>query len=260
MDSHIFSLAEKKFLENRQNQGSALFEHNRHYMVRAYPSGMRIGSSNLNPPPFWASGAQIVALNWQETDEGMMLNEGMFEGTEGYVLKPSGYLPTLASKTPSSTKIIHKKLHLSITFLAAQHIPIPIDDTSDRNFHPYIKVELHLDGNPDPHTAIAGDRGNVGEAKEREGEYKIRTHTHKGSTCDLKGEKLSFPALEGLVDELSFARFTIRDNEIGRDDLAAWACVRLDRLGNGYRFVHLWDMNGKRTNGVLLIKVEKTLV
>jgi hypothetical protein len=29
-------------------------------------------------------------LNWQETDEGMMLNEGMFAGTGGYVLKPQG--------------------------------------------------------------------------------------------------------------------------------------------------------------------------
>lgn len=261
MDYHIFSLAEKKFLENRQDQGSAMFEHNKQYMVRAYPSGLRIASSNLNPPPFWASGAQIVALNWQQIDEGIMLNEGMFAGTEGYVLKPPGYLPALPSKMSSSAnQIIHKKLHLSITFLAAQNIPVPLDDTSDRNFHPYIKVELHVDGNPNPHTSVAGDHGNLGEAKAREGEYKVRTHTHKGSTCDLKGETLSFPVLEGLLDQLSFARFTIRDNELGRDDLAAWACVRLDRLGNGYRFVHLWDMNGKRTNGVVLIKVEKTLI
>lgn len=90
MPAHIFSLSEKKFITHHTENGAKLFEHNRDYMMRAYPSGLRIGSSNLNPPPFWGSGAQIVALNWQETDEGMMLNQGMFGGTKGYVLKPEG--------------------------------------------------------------------------------------------------------------------------------------------------------------------------
>lgn len=252
MASHIFSLAEKKFLDHRQNQSTALFEHNRHYLLRAYPSGLRIGSSNLNPPPFWASGAQIVALNWQQTDEGMMLNEGMFDGTQGYVLKPSGYLPSLPNKT-SSADISRKTLHLSITFLAAQNIPIPAEDRSDKGFHPYIKAELHVDGNPNHHHTIPHN------GHEREGEYKIRTATHKSSNIDLKAQKLTFPTLDGLVDELSFLRFTIRDDELGKDDLAAWACVRLDRLGSGYRFIHLWDCKGRQSDGVVLIKVEKTL-
>ena len=61
------------------------------------------------------------------------------------------------------------------------------------------------------------------------------------------------------MDELTFVRFTVRDDEtLGRDDLAAWACVRLDRLGVGYRFVHLIDLNGKLTDGAILVKVEKT--
>lgn len=90
MPAHIFSLSEKKFITHHAEHGEELFAHNRDYMMRAYPSGLRIGSSNLNPPPFWGSGAQIVALNWQQTDEGMMLNQGMFGGTTGYVLKPEG--------------------------------------------------------------------------------------------------------------------------------------------------------------------------
>lgn len=55
-------------------------------------------------------------------------------------------------------------------------------------------------------------------------------------------------------------RFTIRDDEIGRDDLAAWACIRLDRLGQGYRFVHLRNTRGEATDGVILVKVEKLVV
>jgi hypothetical protein len=51
------------------------------------------------------------------------------------------------------------------------------------------------------------------------------------------------------------SRFKIRDDEIGKDDLAAWACIRLDRLQKGYRFVHLMDTKGMATNGIILVKV-----
>ena len=93
MPTHIFSLAESKFLDNHEKRNEELWEHNKKYLMRAYPSGLRISSSNLNPAPFWGSGTQVVALNWQQTDEGMMLNEAMFAGTGGYVLKPEGKSP-----------------------------------------------------------------------------------------------------------------------------------------------------------------------
>ena len=55
-------------------------------------------------------------------------------------------------------------------------------------------------------------------------------------------------------------RFKIQDDEIGKDDLAAWACIRLDRLRSGYRFVHLLDAAGRESNGVLLVGIEKVLI
>ena len=57
---------------------------------------------------------------------------------------------------------------------------------------------------------------------------------------------------------LDYCRFKISDDEIWKDDLAAWACVRLDRLQTGYRFVHLMDALGNPSKGVLLVKVEKS--
>lgn len=72
MPTHIFSLAEKAVAEVHEKEAQQLFEHNRKYMMRAYPSGLRIGSSNLDPASFWRKGIQIVALNWQNWDEGMM--------------------------------------------------------------------------------------------------------------------------------------------------------------------------------------------
>lgn len=49
------------------------------------------------------------------------------------------------------------------------------------------------------------------------------------------------------------------DESYSRDDLAAWACIRLDRLQRGYRFVHLFDANGIQTSGVILVKISKSL-
>ncbi|OAA66317.1 phosphatidyl inositol-specific phospholipase C [Cordyceps fumosorosea ARSEF 2679] len=253
MPAHIFSLSEGKFAAHHhaaEDGGAALFAHNRDYMLRAYPSGLRVGSSNLNPAPFWAAGAQIVALNWQQTDEGMMLNEGMFAGTKGYILKPPGYRPSLPSKTLAND-IIRKTLSLSVTFLAAQHIPLPSGDTSDDGFHPYVKMELHVDGNP---------RHDLAHRQPAAAEYKARTATsHGGADADFKGQVLAFRGVRDVVEELTFVRLKVCDDEVGRDDLAAWACVRLDRLATGYRFVHLWDGKGRLSKGVILVKVDKEL-
>lgn len=54
-------------------------------------------------------------------------------------------------------------------------------------------------------------------------------------------------------------RFKIQNDKIGKDDLAAWACIRLDRLRSGYRFVHLLDAAGVESKGVILVGVEKSL-
>ena len=98
-----------------------------------------------------------------------------------------------------------------------------------------------------------------------EGEYKAKTKTQRGCDPDFTpagasgGETLAFAKIPGVVDELTFVRFTVRDDEIGRDGLAAWACIRLDRLKEGYRFVHLLDHDGRESNGVVLVKISKKL-
>ncbi|XP_077544076.1 uncharacterized protein LOC144156122 [Haemaphysalis longicornis] len=69
----------------------ALITHCENQLMRTYPAGMRIDSSNFNPVTFWAFGLQMVALNYQTEDAGLHINTAMFEqnGSCGYVLKPS---------------------------------------------------------------------------------------------------------------------------------------------------------------------------
>jgi hypothetical protein len=89
-----------------RKHGLKLCAFTKQHIVRVYPAGMRIDSSNYNPVQFWTCGVQMAALNFQTcgtvvgvctlltcsvTDVAMTLNGAMFEqnGNCGYVLKPS---------------------------------------------------------------------------------------------------------------------------------------------------------------------------
>lgn len=200
---HVFSLSEKKLMEVHSSSGPTLFSHNRKFLMRAFPSGMRVRSDNLDPAVFWRKGVQFVALNWQHWDAGMMLNEGMFAGSAGYVLKPIGYRGTdhPSPKESQADAIAHKTLSLSIEILAAQDIPLPLGDTRPNAFHPYVKVELHVE-KPAERTGAPIEGGG----KSKEGEYKWKSRTLKGTEADFGGQKVDFKNIPGVVEELSFIR------------------------------------------------------
>jgi phosphatidylinositol phospholipase C delta len=42
-----------------------LIKHTQGHLVRIYPKGLRLRSTNYEPHRYWAAGAQLVALNWQ---------------------------------------------------------------------------------------------------------------------------------------------------------------------------------------------------
>lgn len=66
-----------------------------------------------------------------------------------------------------------------------------------------------------------------------------------GCYVDMGVEKLEFKDILNLMEEFMFVRFMVRDDEMLRDDFVVWVCVRLDRLGEGYWFVYLIDLEGK---------------
>ncbi|KAL8842742.1 MAG: hypothetical protein Q9170_000398 [Blastenia crenularia] len=258
---HVFSLSENKFNDVHESHGPTLFSHNRNYLMRAFPSGTRVSSSNLDPAVFWRNGVQIVALNWQKYDAGVMLNEAMFSGSAGWVLKPREYRGqrqgqnTGVSDESLGDAIVHKTLSLSVEFLAGQNLPLPIGDRKPDGFKPYAKCELHVE-KPEERTNAPIEGGS----KSKKGEYKGKTSTCRGIDPDFSGEKVEFCRVPGVVEVLSFVRFKVQDDEVGKDDLAAWACIRLDRLKPGFRFVHLLDATGDVSQGTLLVSIQKSLV
>lgn len=62
---HMFSLSERMATKVMKQSLFDLVKHNKTHLVRIYPSGTRLNSSNYEPHKFWCAGAQLVAINWQ---------------------------------------------------------------------------------------------------------------------------------------------------------------------------------------------------
>jgi hypothetical protein len=249
--SHIFSLSEDSFrsLAEDKRKRHKLLTHNRDYFMRIYPKGSRVDSSNPDPSFPWRRGVQMVAMNWQKSDEGMMLNDAMFAGTNGWVLKP----PELLSDHDADMKNKwHSTLDLRITVLAGQFL-LPKNSQQargfgvkgDQTFRPRVKVELHVEK----------PRKSIDYARE------TACGTTEHPDWGRHPKSLDFLDVKNVVEELSFVRFKVRDgsNKI-RDDLISWSCIRLDRLQPGYRWVDLLDPGTRGLcPGKLFVKVEKVL-
>jgi hypothetical protein len=202
--THVFSLSEKSLMEVHETDPVALFHHNKHFFMRVYPKGLRVNSGNLNPSVFWRAGVQIVALNWQRWDGGMMQNEAMFADTAGYVLKPEGYRSASEAAT-QKTALAHHNLDLTIEFLAGQDIPLPPEEDDAKDFKPYVKVELHVEKYEEREAQPV-----PGNGRSNKGEYKKKTRTYRTPNPDFGREVISFEGVCGVTEELTFVRYVFR--------------------------------------------------
>ncbi|KAF8480101.1 PLC-like phosphodiesterase [Russula ochroleuca] len=234
---HMFSLSENTANKMFKRDGMLdLIKHNRTHLVRVYPKGTRVSSSNFVPQQYWSAGIQLVALNWQTYDLGYVINRAMFQrnGRCGYVLKP------LALRSQDKSLFSKQTRHyLDITVISAQQLPLP-KDANGREIidkpalNPYVEVSVHL---PDwglysspPASTSALQVSN-------------RTRTVKNNGFNpVWEEKISLPfSVLGDMRELVFVRFAVRED--GDDDKEALAvhCVSLACLREGYRHLPLYD-------------------
>jgi hypothetical protein len=173
--------------------------------MRVYPYGLRVNSSNPDPTFFWRCGAQIVALNWQNLDKGMMLNRGMFTGEPGWVLKPQGY----CSSDPHSAPVKRQQLDLSIEILAGQNLPLPPGDTKESGFRPYVSCYLHVEC-PDEENGFPPGGDNTTDSEKTS--YKRGIKSATGTNPDFGAQMIQFPTLQGVIEELTFVRYNPPSN------------------------------------------------
>ena len=163
---HIFSMSKNSILLLRAKAKlDKVITHNRDFFMHIHPNELRIASINPDPSVCWRLGVQMVAMNWQNTDDQMTLNHAMFAGTNGWVLKPRSLLgggPATtttttgeASSSPPPNLALQNVAGLDITVLAGQSLPRPggggggirrmtnrFGITIGRSFRPKVRVEV----------------------------------------------------------------------------------------------------------------------
>ena len=265
---HMFSLSEttgNKMIRSRGDGSSGMYDlikHCRKHLVRIYPKGLRVSSSNYEPHRYWSAGAQLVALNWQTFDLGYMINHAMFQrnGRSGYVLKPAALRSGPGYKELLGRRTSH---YLDLTVISAQQLPRPKDSSGremvDRPvLHPYVEVTVHVpdwtysqsgEGGAAEGEGESGEEGEdsggrsaaVGASTATLGAVSARSVTYRTSAVKNNGfnpiweEKIRIPfECVGDMWDLVFVRFVVRQED-GKDDedpLAVY-CVSLGSLGHG---------------------------
>ncbi|BGP57478.1 hypothetical protein JCM8202v2_005122 [Rhodotorula sphaerocarpa] len=154
--THVVSLSESSLSKLLRDEATRqdFVSHNRTHLVRAYPRGRRLTSTNFVPHHMWAAGIQLVALNWQTFDIGMELNSAMFAraGRCGYVLKPE-YLRKKGAEKDKIAALRSVAYTLEVEVISAQQLPRPRGSAVDAdavNLDPFVEVSLYIPGEPFP--------------------------------------------------------------------------------------------------------------
>jgi len=174
---HLINVSESALASLLVKSSAGIAEHNSKHLMRVYPKGTRITSANLHPLPFWGVGAQICALNWQTFGASPQLNEALFAGSDGYVLKPAHLRPGASKNTAGGKK--KKKLRLHIG--GATDVSVP--ESRDDKVTPYVSCTLY---HPDDH---------------KDDPPKRKTSAYKHHNLGLKHHGYASPATDPIWDE-----------------------------------------------------------
>ena len=278
--NHVISLAERRFeaLCKDSDTKIQLEKHNMRHLMRVYPSGYRIHSSNPDPLLFWRRGVQMVALNWQTHDLPMQLNEAMFAaGSDrlGYVLKPRELRESLSIQEEISEPSIHglgklqkKLIRFSVDMISGQQLPKPRGISPEATIDPYIEIEMF--SAEDKAKGVASGEGGH-DASARNGfsgigfPHRRRTHVVQANGFNPNFREKFKLSLETKYPSLVFVRWTVWQSHDGQNynhnpnaDPLATFTAKLSSLESGYRHVPLYDHNGERFMfATLFCKIEK---
>ncbi|QPH16096.1 hypothetical protein C2857_000648 [Epichloe festucae Fl1] len=241
---HLINVSESGLSSHLPAEAIPIAAHNARHLMRVYPKGTRISSSNLKPLKFWGIGAQICALNWQTFGTSNQLNDALFSGSEGYILKPAALREGGDGNIFTGGK---KRLRLRVA--GATDIPIGEEDRQPDSLRPYLTCNLYSPG------GIEGD-------------------THKRKTSAYRHHKLGIlhsgdnpPATEPIWDEslewtyddneLVFLRMLIKsDDSWAMNPMIAVAAIRLVYVAPGWSFIRMLDMKGRETKCSILVHFE----
>ncbi|KAH9288012.1 hypothetical protein KI387_032129, partial [Taxus chinensis] len=105
------SLSEPKFKKLAKLHPDLIVRFTEKDLLRIYPKGTRLDSSNYNPFRAWTHGAQMVAINMQGYGRHLWLAHGFFRanGGCGYVKKPTFFLSSANDNGGGDQNIFNPK-------------------------------------------------------------------------------------------------------------------------------------------------------
>ncbi|CAI0540680.1 unnamed protein product, partial [Linum tenue] len=223
------SLSEQKLEKAAENHGEEVIRFTQKNLLRVYPKGTRLTSSNYNPFIGWMHGAQMVAFNMQGYDKHLWTMQGMFRanGGCGYVKKPDFLLevgpnnqvfdPSLAQQVKT---ILKGKLYLGEGWLLDfRHTHFDLCSPPDF----FVKVGIE---------GVPADKA------------KQITNVIDDDWQPIWNEEFQF---ELRVPELAVLRIEVHDNDLGGNHgFAGQTYLPISELRTGIRAVPLHDRRGNK--------------
>ncbi|KAE9614998.1 hypothetical protein Lal_00048216 [Lupinus albus] len=230
------SLSEQELERASVSHGPDLVRFTQKNILRVYPKGTRVNSSNYRPHIGWMYGAQMVALNMQGHGRSLWFMEGMFRsnGGCGYVKKPKFLLerdPENETFDPKRTLPVKKTLKVKVYMgngWSSDFSKTHFDAFSPPDF--YTKVCI---------VGVPADRANK------------KTKIIADNWFPVWDEEFEF-ALS--VPELALLRIEVREyDKHEKDDFGGQTCLPISELRPGFRSVPLYDQKGEKLKSVKLL-------
>ena len=205
-----------------------MIDYHRKYVTKIYPAKHRFDSSNFNPIVGWATGAQIIALNFQNYDEYMLLNYAKFRHNGGnrcgYVLKPYYMLHDFKEKDHHFFSVRPKSptKRVTIQIISGQALGLFHSESKKAN---NIFVEVKVKG-------LKDEKFNSAQ----------RTHNFKGNSFHpvwaSKGKPCAYSFNIASPDFSTFV-FTAYNEELFGKRRLGWYAIEMSNMREGYRAIPL---------------------
>ncbi|KAH9615829.1 hypothetical protein KSS87_004066 [Heliosperma pusillum] len=230
------SLSEPELEKAVIKYGEAILRFTQKNMLRIYPKGTRINSSNYNPLIAWTYGAQMVAFNMQGYGRSLWLMQGMFRanGGCGYVKKPDFLVKSAPNGKvfdPKAKLLIKKTLKVTVYMGEGWYY-----DFKHTHFDQFSPPDFYV------RIGIAGVEGDTVMKK---------TKTLEDNWIPAWNEVFEFPL---TVPELALLRIEVHEYDMSeKDDFGGQTCLPVWELKEGIRSVPLYSREGIKYSSVKLL-------
>ncbi|KAF7849660.1 hypothetical protein BT93_L0417 [Corymbia citriodora subsp. variegata] len=230
------SLSEHELEKATSSHGTDLVRFTQRNILRVYPKGTRVTSSNYNPHLGWMHGAQMVAFNMQGYGKSLWKMHGMFRanGGCGYLKKPEFLMrqgPNNEVHDPKREHIVKKTLKVRVYMGDGWHSefsPTHFDTFSPPDF--YTKVYI---------VGVPTDNA------------KKKTKIIEDDWFPVWDEEFEFPL---AVPELALLRIEVREYDRSeKDDFGGQTCLPISEIKTGFRAIPLYDKKGEKYKSVKLL-------